>query len=118
PADAPHMDPALVHTDALATGPVPSGAGVRHVIHQLNARSFVASLPHVRAMSIADPVYSKTSELGYYRLRFALAKQQAPNALSTVPRPLSRRVAGGRGLSLGTGPSAQELDPASVTAAV
>jgi hypothetical protein len=61
-------------------------------------------------MSIADPVFAYTSELGYTRLRAALAATPDVDALATVPRLLAKRVRGGRALALGTGPSASELD--------
>ncbi len=116
PEDAPHMDPALVHGDAIARGPFPTGPHVRHVLHRVSTRSALAILPHARNMTIADAVFAKTSELGYYRLRSALCGHLEPAPLDTVPRLLKRRVAGGRALALGTGPSATELDPGSVTA--
>jgi hypothetical protein len=117
PQDAPYMDPDLVHANHLAAEPQ-LGPGARHVIHRVGVSSVAAALPNVRAMSIADPVFSKTSELGYYRLRKALGSSRDPVALDTVPRLLARRVPGGRALALGTGPSASEIDPRSVTADV
>ncbi|HVV36782.1 MAG TPA: hypothetical protein VHC63_09295 [Acidimicrobiales bacterium] len=118
PADAPHMDPDLVQRDRIASGPLPTGRGVRHVLHRIAVGSVARVLPHIRSMSIADPVFAYTSELGYLRLRAALAPEPPPDPLSTVPRLLARRVTGGRALALGTGPSASELDPARVTADV
>jgi hypothetical protein len=115
-SDAPHMDPALVHRDLIATGVAPTGAGVRHVVHRITPASVARAVRHPRAISVADPVFSYTSELGYYRLRDALATEPPPEPLSTIPRLLARRVPGGRALALGTGPSATELDPSQVTA--
>jgi hypothetical protein len=116
PADAPHMDAALVHRDRIASGPVPTHRGVRRVIHRVAPGSVVRVLPHVRSMSIADPVFAYTSELGYLRLRAALAPAPPPEPLATVPRLLARRVAGAKALALGTGPSATELDLSAVDA--
>jgi hypothetical protein len=110
PDDAPHMDPALVNRDRIASGAPPAGPGVRHVIHRIGASSVAQALRHVRAMSIADPVFAYTSELGYGRLRAALAATPPPEPLATVRRLLAKRAPGGRALALGTGPSATELD--------
>lgn len=115
PADAPHMDPSLVHAEKLAAGP-PRGDAVRYVLHRVGARSVVGVLPHVRDMSIADPVFAYTSELGYYRLRNALATSEGPQPAATVPGLLKDYVPGGRALVLGTGPSATEIDPTMVDA--
>jgi hypothetical protein len=115
PDDAAHMAPELVHTDRLA--PEPTGPGVRYVLHRTQPRTLLANLPKLRRTTVADALLSYTSEHGYRRLREALSTTPVPDARASVETLLQRRVDGGTALVLGTGPSASELDDASIARA-
>ncbi len=118
PLDAPHMDPSLVHRDRIVAGAPRAGVRARLVLHRVDVASVAQTLPRARRMSIADPLFAYTSELGYYRLRHALSATEAPEPGVALRNLLAQRVEGGRALVLGTGPSATELDPTSVTAEI
>jgi hypothetical protein len=116
PEDAPHMDPALVHTERL-TATEPTGPGVRYVLHRTQPRTLLANLARLRRTTVADAYLSYTSEHGYRRLREALSSVPVPDPRTSVETLLQRRVEGGTVLVLGTGPSATELDDATIARA-
>jgi hypothetical protein len=113
PADAPHMDPVLVHTHRL-TPTEPTGPGVRYVLHRTRPRTVLTHLAKLRRTTVADAYLSYTSEHGYRRLREALSSVPVPDLRTSVETLLERRVEGGTVLVLGTGPSATELDDATI----
>ena len=113
PEDAPHMDPALVHTGRLSPT-APTGPGVRVVLHRTTPRTLLSNLRRLRRTTVADAFLSYTSEHGYRRLRDALSTVPVPDARASVETLLQRRVPGGTALVLGTGPSASEVDDATL----
>lgn len=116
PEDAPHMAAELVHTKRLTSTP-PTGPGVRYVLHRTTGRSLLTNLPKLRRTTVADAFLSYTSEHGYRRLREALSTVPVPDARTSVETLLARRVPAGTALVLGTGPSASELDDATIARA-
>jgi hypothetical protein len=116
PEDAPHMDPPLVHTDRLSAT-APTGPGVRFVLHRTTPGTVLGNLAKLRRTTVADALLSYTSEHGYRRLREALSTIPVPDARQSVETLLQRRVDGGTALVLGTGPSASELDDATIARA-
>ena len=113
PAAAPHMDPALV-SGRVWTADRPRGRPW-YVLHDVTAATTARQLPRLRRTTVADPELYYTSELGYRRLRTALA----PAAATTVGDGgalFRRRSAGLSSLVLGTGPSAAELDLTAIDA--
>lgn len=116
PEDAPHMAAELVHTRRL-TDQVPTGPGVRYVLHRTTPVSLLANARRLRRTTVADAFLSYTSEHGYRRLREALSTVPVPDARASVERLLDRRVDGGTALVLGTGPTASEVDDATLARA-
>ena len=116
PEDAPHMDPALVHTDRL-TSTEPTGPGVRYVLHRTSPSTLLRNVAKLRRTTVADAYLSYTSEHGYRRLREALSRVPVPDARTSVETLLGRRVEGGTALVLGTGPSATDVDDDTISRA-
>lgn len=105
---APYVDPALVRAGAWTAEPAPREARV--LLHHVTPATLPGLLPVLRRSHVVDPSLSYTSEfMGYRRLRAALAPAYVPGPAQQevlAPGPLADRA-----VVLGTGPSAELLDP-------
>jgi hypothetical protein len=114
PEEAPWMAPEFVHDPGWSRHR-PHGRP-EHVYWRLGTKQ----VPHFlfrrdRAEVVDSALYVTSDSFGYSKL----ARRHATNSPSTessLSRLLKRRVPGGTALVMGTGPSAQQVDPSAVTA--
>lgn len=113
---APWMEPKLVHEPGwLDTTP----SGRSHaVLHQMGPRSALTVLRRGHASMIASPGFYSLADLGWMWLRWQFASMPSRSPSTAIERLFSLGGKRTSALVLATGPSAQVLDPESVSAEV
>jgi hypothetical protein len=110
--DAPHMDETLVHDPGWASEP-PQGRAL-NVYWRLSPATMASFVARCRRAEIADPELFFVSDFGYARLRDGYAAPVGEAGLG-IDALMAQRAPEGSAFVLATGPSAQLVDPETVT---
>ncbi len=115
PDNAPWMAPELVSNPGWTTTK-PEG-NAEHIYWRLGLRQFPSFLFRRNRAEVVDNTLSTIADsFGYARLARRHARPHAARGTTNLARLLARRTSGRTALVMGTGPSAQLLDPDEVTA--
>lgn len=116
PAAAPHMAPELVREPRHRTT---RAAGREHaLVHRLQFRTLLRRGRRLGATTIVDPHAWRGEDTRGFQELARLFDAGADELQGSVGKLLSHRVVGGSALIVGTGPSADDLDPSAITADV
>ena len=116
PEHAPWMDPSLVRAPGWLHA-VPEGSS-HDVIHRIDSRQAARVIRRGRSTVLADPTFYSVADLGWVWLRWHFATMPWQSTAPALERLFALGGAGASSFVLATGPSAQLVDPAAVTADV